>query len=268
MIFTQRTGKQMGTAWIEKTSADPVTLLPQALKDSKLLEFSWDWIAQSAEQFVKENQSSKSANFALNLLPKNYKRVDGKKGIASLSGLFKRNRTNTVVHAGTAWSDKTVWQQPMQWAKYLFASIVAGYILHLSWLVIDNWRWAKQIEVLAAQSLTPASIAKMNQGQSIGVLGAFVKQATTDQRRQGLVADADFAPMTAKLQQLKSLFGPEVLQRLNYNGYSIDFEFKPGSVNQTSAQILQKARSLGLMVKPLSQNRYRLEPYSGLEADL
>jgi len=96
------------------------------------------------------------------------------------------------------------------------------------------------------------------------VIAAFIIQVTNDQRRQGLVSDADFAPMAAKLQQLKVLFGPEALQKIDYDGYGIDFEFKPGSVNQTSAQLIQKARSLGLMVKALGPNRYRLESYAGV----
>ena len=268
MIFIQRTGQQIGVAWVEKIPADSTTPLPQVLKDAELLEFSWDWVAQSAQQFLAENQSNKSANYALNLLPKTFKRSGGKKGIASLSGLFKPNHPNNEVRSGATWSDQVIWQPSILWAKYLVTTIVFGYLLHLSWLVIDNWRWGKQMEVLAAQSLTPASIAKLNQEQSVGVLDAFVKQVTEDQRRQGLVTDADFVPMAAKLQQLKSLFGPEIIQRLDYNGYSIEFEFKPGSVKQTNSQILQKARSLGLMVKPLGKNRYRLEPYSGLKTAL
>ncbi len=266
IIFTQRTGKQMGASWVEKLSADqdPIAKLPQGLSGTQAIEFSWDLVTQGAQQFLQENKSSKSANFALNLLPKTYKRAEKKAGIASLSALFKRDRTNAAVNTGATWTDWALWQQPLQWAKYLLASIVLGYALHLGWLVMDNWRWGQQMEVLAAQSLTPASIAKLKQDQSGAVLNAFVKQATEEQRRQGLVADADFVPMAAKLQQLKSLFGPEVLQKLDYNGYSIDFEFKPASVNQTHAQVLQKARSLGLMLKPLGTNRYRLEPYVGL----
>jgi hypothetical protein len=127
------------------------------------------------------------------------------------------------------------------------------------------------MEVLAAQSLNPASIAKLNQDKAIDgkqaageVINAFTKQVTQDQRRQGLVSDADFAPMAAKLQLLKVAYGPEALQKIDYDGYGIDFEFKPGSMNQTSAQLIQKARSLGLMVKVLGPNRYRLESYAGV----
>ena len=143
--------------------------------------------------------------------------------------------------------------------------------MQLGFLVFDNWRWGNQLEVLAAQSLNPASIAKLNQDKAIdgkqsagAVIDAFTKQVTQDQRRQGLVSDADFAPMAAKLQQLKAVYGAEVLQKIEYDGYGIDFEFKPGSMTQTSAQLVHKARTLGLMVKVLGPNRYRLEPYAGV----
>lgn len=146
-----------------------------------------------------------------------------------------------------------------------------GYGLHLSWLVFDNWRWGNQLEVLAAQSLNSASIAKLNQGKVIdgkqatgAVIDAFTKQVTQDQRRQGLVSDAEFGTMAAKLQQIKAIYSADVLQKIDCDSYSIDFEFKPGSMNQTSAQLMKKARTLGLMVKTLGPNRYRLEPFAGV----
>ena len=245
----------------------------------------------SAKQFLKDNASSKSANYALNLLPKTFRRESGK-GLSNLTSYFKlkssrRVDVNPSFSTGTSWADPAIWRQPAHWAKFLLVTTVFGYCLHLTWLVVDNWRWGNQMEVLAAQSLTPSSIAKLNQskeqsqaqdkaigmGGSAGstgnaVINAFIKQVTQDQRRQGLVSDADFAPMAAKLQQLKTAFGPEVLQKLDYDGYGIDFEFKPGTFNlpkqQADAQVEQKARSLGLMVKAIGSNRYRLEPYSGL----
>jgi hypothetical protein len=74
--------------------------------------------------------------------------------------------------------------------------------------------------------------------------------------------------MAAKLQQLKTAFGPEALQKLDYDGYGINFELKPATLKlsnqQTGAEVTQKAHSLGLMVKTLGPNRYRLEPYAGL----
>ncbi|MBU3629020.1 type II secretion system protein GspL [Polynucleobacter sp. AP-Reno-20A-A9] len=287
LILTRRTGLQLGVAWVERADdhdGDSITL-PKVLQDSSAVELSWSCLALSAKQFLKDNASSKSANYSLNLLPKTFRREAGK-GLSNLSNYLKRKRVdgNQAVSASATWIDPAIWRQPAQWSKYLIVSIVAGHLLHLGWLVVDNWRWGNQLEVLAAQSLTPVSITKFNQekaqdklqDKAIGissssgnsVITAFTKQVTQDQRRQGLVSDADFAPMAAKLQQLKTAFGPEVLQKLDYDGYAINFEFKPGALKgsnqQTSAEVMQKARSLGLMVKTLGTNRYRLEPYSGL----
>lgn len=282
-IITRRTGEQLGLAWAERVvdqSGDSPDL-PMELKDVSAEEITWEWLAPAAKQFLKENTSSKSANYALNLLPKTFRREAGK-GLSNLSNYLKRQRVdgNQAPSSTASWSDPAIWRQPSQWSKYLMTSIVVGYLLHVGWLTVDNWRWGNQLEVLAAQFLTPSSIAKLNQeksqdkfidktvasssSMSNAVITAFTKQVTQDQRRQGLVSDADFAPMAAKLQQLKAVFGSEVLQKIDYDGYGIDFEFKPGSVKQTSAEISQKARTLGLMVKVLGPNRYRLEPFAGL----
>lgn len=286
VLFTQRTAEQLGVSWVERlSSSDDVEsiALPSTLQNATLKAFTWDWLVPAAHEYLQTNVSSRSANFSLNLLPKTFRQKAGK-GFSNFSGLLKRkdSEQGRNIYSGTSWLDAAVWRQPMQWAKYLVASIVVGYVLHLTWLVVDNWRWGNQIEVLAAQSLTPSSIAKLNQAKELGVvaeagssnkstnrvISAFITQVTTDQRRQGLVSDADFAPMAAKLQQLKALFGPEALQKIDYDGYGIDFEFKPSALKlsnqQASDEVTQKARALGLMVKPLAPNHYRLEPYSGL----
>lgn len=287
ILFTQRTGAQLGVAWVERSLglANDNLSLPKGLQDQELAAFSWDWITPSAIQFLKDNTSSKSANYALNLLPKTFRRETGK-GLSHFSKLLKRKRAdvNSSSSTSAAWTDPATWRQPMQWSKFFFVSVVLGYGLHLTWLAMDNWRWGNQMEVLAAQSLTPLSIAKLNQDKEQGkaqdkvlgvdissaspVITALMKQVTQDQRRQGLVSDADFAPMAAKLQQLKVAFGSESIQKLDYDGYGIVFEFKPGALkltsHQASAEVTQKARALGLMVKTLEPNRYRLEPYSGL----
>ena len=286
VLFTQRTAEQLGVSWVERlSSSDDVEsiTLPSTLQNATLKAFTWDWLVPAAQDYLQTNASSRSTNFALNLLPKTFRQKVGK-GFSNFSSLLKRKdgEQGRNIYSGTSWLDAAVWRQPMQWAKYLVASVVVGYVLHLTWLVWDNWRWGNQIEVLAAQSLTPSSIAKLNQAKELGVvaeagssnkstnrvISAFITQVTTDQRRQGLVSDADFAPMAAKLQQLKALFGPEALQKIDYDGYGIDFEFKPSALKlsnqQASDEVTQKARALGLMVKPLGPNRYRLEPYSGL----
>lgn len=291
VILTRRTAEQLGVAWVERLSdasdIESITL-PTALGDATVKAFAWDWLMPAAREYLQVNASGRSANFALNLLPKTF-RQKADKGFSKFSTLLKRkgNSQAQAVHSGASWVDAAVWRQPVQWGKYLLASIVIGYVLHLTWLVVDSWRWGNQMEVLAAQSLTPSSIAKLNQAKELGVMAdvgnnisnagskstnrviaAFITQVTNDQRRQGLVSDADFAPMAAKLQQLKTAFGPEVLQKIDYDGYGIDFEFKPGALKlsnqQANDEVTQKARALGLMVKPLSPNRYRLEPYSGL----
>ena len=167
------------------------------------------------------------------------------------------------------------WREPSRWAAYLLGMMLLGFILHLSWLVFDNWRWASQMNLLAAQSLTTASVSELSKNTAAftvstpssptTVTGAFIKQVTLDQRRQGHVADADFAPMAAKLEQLKALFGSEILQQIEYDGYGINFEFKSGVV-KNPAQVIKAARTLGYIVKPLGEQRYRLEPYAGLGA--
>ena len=277
MIFTVRSGEQLGLAWIERHVNEPSPnkiKLPAALKDAHFVEFSWPLVVQGAQRFMQETISSRSANYALNLLPKTFKKAAGSgSGFSQFSAMLKRKRMgeNQAIGVRTSWLNPAVWRQPSRWATFLMVSIVLGYGLHLGWLVFDNWRWGSQLEVLAAQSLNPTSITKLNQDKAIdgkqtagAVIDAFTKQVTQDQRRQGLVSDADFAPMAAKLQLLKAAYGPEVLQKVDYDGYGIDFEFKPGSMNQTSAQLIHKARLLGLMVKVLGPNRYRLEPYAGM----
>lgn len=277
MIFTMRSSDQLGLAWVERNNhgnSPHKIKLPQSLQGTDFVEFSWPLVIKGAQRFVQETTSSRSANYALNLLPKTFRRGSHSgSGLRQFSAMLKPKRAGNdqTVGANASWANSALWRQPMRWASTLLASIFLGYALHLGWLVFDNWRWGSQMELLAAQSLNPASIAKLSQdkandGKQVTdvVIDAFTKQVTQDQRRQGLVSDADFAPMVAKLQLLKANYGPEVLQKIDYDGYGIDFEFKPGSVHQTSAQLIQKARSLGLMVKVLSPNRYRLEPFAGV----
>jgi hypothetical protein len=139
-------------------------------------------------------------------------------------------------------------------------------------MMVSEWRWGKQMELLAVQSLSPASVAALNQAKvannSNAILSAFTKQATLEQRRRGVVVDADFAAMAAKLQQLKAVYGPEVLQKIDYDGYAIVFEFKPGLAMTEPKEVLKRARSLGMAISSLGSNQYRLEPYSGLGGNL
>ena len=161
-----------------------------------------------------------------------------------------------------------VWRQPTHWLRYCAISLVLGFGVYLSWMVWDDWRWSKQLELLAVQNLSPAAIATLNQGKSSdsapAVLNAFVKQVTLEQRHYGIVVDADFGAMATKLQQFKVAFGAEALQKLDYDGYAITFEFKPGALTVPPSEVLQRARLLGMAVQFLAPNRYRLEPYAGL----
>jgi hypothetical protein len=266
VILSRRTGEQLGVGWIEQENLEQGIQLPSGLGPDPAVEISWDWLAPSAQAFIKLNASSKSANFALNLLPSHFRKQIGK------SNLFALGRQASARAEGDAsamsWADPVLWRRPRQWLNFTIATMILGFGLHLTWLAVDDWRWIKRMELLAAQSLTPASVAELTKSNpnptASTVLGAFIQQVTREQRRQGAVTDADFALMAAKLHQLKASFGADVLQSIEYDGYGMNFEFKSGAVKQTSAQVLERARSLGLMVKSVGANRYRLEPYAGL----
>lgn len=265
-ILSRRTGEQLGVGWIEQENLEQGMQLPSSFGADPAVEISWDWLAPSAQAFIKVNTSSKAANFALNLLPSNFRKQLGK------SSLFALGRQASARAEGDAsamsWTDPVLWRRPRQWLTITIATMILGFGLHLTWLVVDDWRWIKRMELLAAQSLTPASVAELTKSNSNpsanDVLGAFTQQVTREQRRQGAVTDADFALMAAKLHQLKASFGADVLQSIEYDGYGMNFEFKSGAVKQTSAQVLEQSRALGLMVKSLGANRYRIEPYAGL----
>jgi len=279
IIFTQRTGLQLGVSWIEHEAAGADVediVLPQSLVGSSLKEIAWDWLIPAAREYLLINHNSRAPNFALNLLPKHFKRDAksfGKSGLASVTGIFSGKGLRSSINAtGLAWTDPLVWRQPFNWMRYFVLSLVLGCGAYVSWMVVSEWRWSKQMELLAVQSLSPASVAAFNQANvgnhSNMILSAFTKQVTLEQRRRGVAVDADFAAMAAKLQQLKVAYGPEVLQKIEYDGYAIVFEFKPNVVMIEPAQVLIRARSLGMAVRSLGSNQYRLEPYSGLGGDL
>jgi hypothetical protein len=278
-IFTQRTGLQLGVSWVEHDAVGIDTsdiVLPQALVGSALKEIAWDWVVPAAQEYLQTNRNSRAPNFALNLLPKHFKRVAksfGKGGLASVTGMFSgKGLRSSINAAGLAWTDPLVWRQPFHWLRYFGISLVLVYGVHVSWMMVSEWRWGKQMELLAVQSLSPASVAALNQAKvannSNAILSAFTKQVTLEQRRRGIVVDADFAAMTAKLQQLKAVYGPEVLQKIDYDGYVIVFEFKPGIAMTEPKEVLKRARSLGMAISSLGSNQYRLEPYSGLGGNL
>lgn len=283
IIFTQRTGLQLGVSWVEREAAGAGTeidaediILPQALVGSALKEITWDWVIPAAKEYLQINHNSRAPNFALNLLPKHFKRDAksfGKSGLASVTGIFSgKGLRSSINAAGLAWTDPLVWRQTFHWLRYFAISLVLGYGVYLSWMMVSDWRWGKQMELLAVQSLSPASVAALNQAKdsnsAAAVLNTFTKQVTLDQRRRGVVVDADFAAMAAKLQQLKAAYGPEVLQKIEYDGYAIIFELKSGVAAINPKEVLKRARSMGMAITSIGSNQYRLEPYSGLGGDL
>jgi hypothetical protein len=283
IIFTQRTGLQLGVSWVEHEAAGTGTdidvediVLPQALVGSALKEIAWEWVIPAAKEYLQINHNSRAPNFALNLLPKHFKRDAksfGKSGLASVTGIFSgKGLRSSINAAGLAWTDPLVWRQALNWLRYFAISLVLGYGVYLSWMMVSNWRWGKQMELLSVQSLSPASVAALNQAKdsnsAAAVLNTFTKQATLDQRRRGVAVDADFAAMAAKLQQLKAAYGPEVLQKIEYDGYAIVFELKPSVAAISPKEVLKRARSMGMAITALGSNQYRLEPYSGLGGDL
>jgi len=281
IIFTQRTGLQLGVAWVEHEAAggdiDTADIvLPQALSSSSLKEVAWEWVVPAAQEYLQINRNSRAPNFSLNLLPKHFKRDAksfGKGSLASVAGMFSgKGLRSSINAAGLAWTDPLVWRQPFHWLRYFGISLVLAYGVYVSWMMVSEWRWGKQMELLAVQSLSSASVAALNQAKvtnhSNAILSAFTKQVTLEQRRRGVAVDADFAAMAAKLQQLKAVYGPEVLQKIEYDGYAIVFEFKPGVAMTEPKEVLKRARSLDMAISSLGSNQYRLEPYSGLGGDL
>jgi len=145
------------------------------------------------------------------------------------------------------------------------SSILLGLGIYTSWLAIDNWRWKRNMDLSAAQFLAPEAITLITQNKgNTSISEVFVKQTTQEARNKGLATDADFIAMTGKLQQLKAALGKDSMNSMEYNGYCIDFEFKPGGESLSTRQIIRKAESLGLMITYVGNNRYRLQPYAGL----
>ena len=266
LIYTQRTGVQSGVSWVEQAPLDghvQVSILPQALLGSALMEISWGWVASGAQDYLVTNSGGRSANFALNLLPKTFKRDANSSRLGALAGLkgalFGKSLNQGDI-SRLAWLDPLVWRQSLHWMSYCVFAMALGFGSDLIYLGFDNWRWAHQMQLLATQSLSPASIAILNQAQANGdasnasdrVLNVFIKQVTQEQRRQSIEVDTDFAPMAAKLQQLKAVYSAQGLQKIEYDGYAMDFEFKPGSISVDHQALVKRARNLGMAVNILA----------------
>ena len=287
-VYCQRTGMQTGVAWAEycplqeeevaskdrahdhNHNSDGASPLPSHVGASDAVPFAWAWAAPSAMHFLETNASSRAPNFALNLLPSGFKSRAG--GLARSSTVSNNtNRTAGSNAIALAWVDPLTWQPALRWLGLGIATIALGLLAQLAWLGVSNWRWGQQMELLAMQSLTPANMAKLSSGANQHeVLPVFLDQAIDTQRSQGAITDADFASLAAKLQQLSSALNVQALQQINYSANAMEFEFKAGSQDFSSAEaalrVIASARNLGLMVKHLGGARYRLEAYAGLGA--
>jgi hypothetical protein len=280
IVYCQRTGIQTGIAWAETCvsnaeqqgnpnpdlASNLIAHLPSCFGAIKAVEFSWAWAAPIALAFLAENASSRSPNFALNLLPAGFKSRAGVR-IPLNSSADGANATATA----RAWVNPLTWQPALRWLGVGITAISVGLIAQLAWLSASNWQWEQQMELLALQSLTSGSIGKLSNGANDrGVLPLFLEQTIATQRSQGAITDADFASLAAKLQKLRSALSAQSLQQINYSTNAMEFEFKSGAVDYGSKdgalQVISSARNLGLDVKHIGSNRYRLEAYAGLGA--
>jgi hypothetical protein len=211
------------------------------------------------------SRNKEIANASLNLLlADNLARKSSNKSalrwFAHSENEFQHHRSN-----GVSWLDHALWVKPIRWAQYAMGSMILGVGIYTSWLAIDNWRWGRNMEISAAQFLTTETINLIAQNKNTeSITQAFAKQSTSEARIKGLPTDADFIVMTGKLQQLKTALDKGSIQKMEYYGNHVDFEFKPGGEQIAPSLVIQKAQSLGLMVTDLGNNRYRLQPYSGL----
>lgn len=276
VTFTQRTGEQIGHAWIERMTSQEI-VLPQVLANQLVIAFSWDWLLPNARKFIQNTSHSRSQNFALNLLPDAFKDKNKSGYLSNVFSVFSNDKSvGGSTSSSLAWMDPLTWKRTAQWVRLSFFAIAIAYGAHLAWQVADNWRWTNQMELLATRSLSSASVSflaqeKKKSGDSVtanNVLTTFVKQVTQDQRALGFTTDADFIPMAAKLHQLKQAFGKGALQQIDYDGYNLSFQLKPGKGKQTPQDFIRIAREMGLALTVLGPNRYRLEAYAGIGAGL
>ena len=259
VIYTWHKTEQLGVAWIEETEE---VVLPSRLQDIKPIEWSWDWMTPSAFTFSRRTDIAAAS---LNLLHAEVSmRKSSKK--STLNWLSNSGQQlQTPLSKTISWLDHSLWTKPIIWAQYAVSSIVLGAGIYTSWLAVDNWRWGRNIDISAAQFLTPETISLLAQNKNTDSIAlAFTKQLTNEARHKGLPTDADFIAMTGKLQQLKTALGKGSIDKMEYDGYRIDFEFKAGGEILSAADVIGKAQSLGLMVTDLGNNRYRLQPYAGL----
>ena len=236
-IYTWHKTAQIGISWVEYSDTEQLPSLLQNIEPSK---WSWDWMVGNVFSFSRRTDIAAAGINLFLAVPKSAK---------------------------SSWKDQGLWIMPIRWAIYAVSSTFLGLGIYASWLAIDNWRWKRNMDLSAVQFLAPETATLITESKgNHSITEVFVKQATQEARNKALATDADFIAMAGKLQQLKTALGMESISNMEYDGYCIDFEFKPISNALDPIDVMKKAESLGLMVANLGKNRYRLLPYSGLGA--
>lgn len=259
VIYTWHQSEQVGIAWIEHQSESE---LPSRLKDIHPLEWSLEGMTQSALAY---SQRTDLSTVSLNLLnASTTSRNPSLKLSAQWFSKLTESFTNPLNNNDSC-LERQLWLQTSRWAVYSLLSLFLGWGIFSSWLTIDNWRWSRNIDISAAQFLSPDSISLLaRSGENESISDTLMKELTLEARKKGFVTDADFLPMTAKLGQLMSSLNQELVEKIQYDGYHIDFQIKPTSTSPLSSEVITKAQSLGLKVLNLQNNQYRLQPYAGL----
>lgn len=264
MVWTVHSGILLGASWIEQFDDDHhneasfKSYLPTQLQDINLTRYTWDVLLKSAQYFM-ENKAYRS----INLLPKSFRLVS--------KSTNKKLDGDAFRYAGF-WEDLQVWRKPLRWLMYCICTLLIGFVIHLSWIAVSDWRWIKKMQDVALLHLTKVSIAEVSRAQDQeSALRVMTHQITQEKRYLGLLGDADFSTLSKKLQQLNTLYGGSLIRSIHYNGYDMEFEVDPRTVSAESfsaAKLVRQARALDLGVVMLGRNRFRLFPYSGLGEDL
>jgi hypothetical protein len=257
VVWTFRFNALVGSSWIEQvdvvhqSSIELMRRLPTQLQHLEPSPYSWQWLIDGAQRFTQEGTLR-----SINLLPKSFRLMarphDGEQSEDALGN----------------WRDRILWQRPLRWLMYCMASLMVGFLMHLAWIAIADWRWTNKMQSVATPYLSEASSAALSSDQAYqSPLSAFTHQVTQDKRRSGFSGDADFSSLSKKLQQLNVLYGGRLVRSIHYNGYDMEFEIDPKMMNAKSfsaAQLIHQAIALDLAVTSIEGNRFRLSPYGGL----
>lgn len=257
IVWTVRLKTLLGSSWIEQVAdmhQSAIELkqhLPAQLQHREPSLYHWQWLISSA-QFLAQEDVFRN----INLLPSSFRL------------LARPQNSGRSEEVSGDWRDRLLWQRPLRWLMYCIASLLAGFLMHLTWIAIADWRWTKAMQDLAIPYLSDTSHSAISSGREYRTpLNAIAHQITQDNRRSGLSSDADFSSLSKKLQQLNALYGGELVKSIHYNSYDMEFEIYPKIANAksfSSDQLIHKARALDLGVTSIEGNRFRLSPYSGL----